>query len=146
MSMIDDVWVNAKSAAESVGKKAGKVLDRSKLRLAIMDVKAELSKQYRVLGKLCYEAYKTGKDYTTGRQSLLEHIAELNKQLDALRDMLANSEKKVKCSSCGTYNPPKALFCSKCGARLIVKSSGEEDLSQQELLDFAETILDEEEL
>lgn len=146
MSMIDDMWVNAKSAAETVGKKAGQMLDRSKLRLAVMDVKGELSKKYRLLGKLCYEAHKSGKDYTESQQALLENITELNAQLASLRDMLAGIEKKVKCAACGSYNQKGALFCSKCGARLTVKTPADDDYTQEELLDFAEEIMDEEDI
>ena len=63
MSWMDDMWINTKSAANAVGQKTGEVIDRSKLRLAIIDLKSDLSHKYAVLGKLCYESYRTGKDY-----------------------------------------------------------------------------------
>ncbi len=79
MSMMDDVWTNAKAAVDVVGKKAGQVIDKSKLRFAVMDIKAELSKKYRMLGKIYYEANRTGKNYDDSMKALQESITELQK-------------------------------------------------------------------
>ena len=144
MSIIDDVLLNAKSAADSVGKKAGKVIDRSKLRLAALDVRSELSRKYRMLGKVCYEADRTGKDYSKGIKQLEDNISELIEQLERINELLASSEKKIKCYGCGTYNVKGAVFCSKCGVRLSeAKPQDEDEYSQEELLDFAEEIMEE---
>ena len=145
MSMMDDVWTNAKAAVDVVGKKAGQVIDKSKLRFAVMDIKAELSKKYRMLGKIYYEANRTGKNYDDSMKALQESITELHKQLAALKEMMANAENKIKCPACGVYNAKDSLFCSKCGARLSVKKQDEE-YSQEELLDFAEEIMDEDDI
>jgi hypothetical protein len=145
MGILEDVLLNAKAAADTVGKKAGDAIDKSKLRIAILDIRAELSKKYRLLGRICYEASITGKNYEKSMKPLRDSITELNKQLVSIKDLLANADHKKKCSSCGAYNPKGALFCSKCGSRLIVRDA-EEDYSQEELLDFAEDIMDEEDI
>ena len=145
MSWMDDMWINTKSAANAVGQKTGEVIDRSKLRLAIIDLKSDLFHKYAVLGKLCYESYRTGKDYAKEMLALEKEIADMNVQLSALKDKLAHLQKKVKCPSCGTYNPQGALFCRQCGSRLAGAAAKEED-SQEELLDFAEKMAEEEDI
>ncbi len=144
MSIMEDVLINAKSAVNSVGKKAGKVIDRSKLRLAALDIRSELSKKYRMLGKVCYEASKTGKDYSKGIKQLEADITELTDQLEQIKELLASSDKRIKCPECGAANAKGAVFCSKCGVRLSeAKPQDEDDYTQEELLDFAEEIMDE---
>ena len=38
MGILDDVVINAKSAAEAVGKKAGQIVDVSKLRINVAEL------------------------------------------------------------------------------------------------------------
>ncbi len=142
MSIMEDVLLNAKSAVDTVGKKAGNVFDKSKLRLASLDIRTELSKKYRILGRVCYEAQTTGKNYDKNIEKLVAAITELNSELARINEMIAKSEKKVKCTSCGTYNTRGAVFCSKCGTKLEQNVS-EEEYSEEELLGFAEEIMDE---
>ena len=55
MGIFDDVVVNAKSAAEAVGRKAGQLVDVSKLRIGAAEVNAEITKRYETLGQYVYE-------------------------------------------------------------------------------------------
>ena len=49
-----------------------------------------------------------------------------------------------KCFNCGQELQDDAVFCSKCGVRLSeAKPQDEDDYTQEELLDFAEEIMDE---
>ncbi len=141
MSVMEDVFLNAKSAVSSVGKKAGRVIDRSKLRLAAIDIRSELSKKYRLLGKLCYESARNGKNYDRDMNKLYDSISELNTQLDAVNEMLASAEKKIKCPECGVYNRRDALFCSQCGTKLSSEDTDSEE--EEEILDFEEEMADD---
>ena len=55
MGILDDVVINAKTAAEAVGKKAGQIVDVSKLRFNVAELNAEISKRYEALGEYVYE-------------------------------------------------------------------------------------------
>ena len=63
-------------------------------------------------------------------------------QFEAL--LKSASSPAPKCPECGAANPKGAVFCSKCGVRLSeAKPQDEDDYTQEELLDFAEEIMDE---
>ncbi len=144
MSMMDDVLLNARSVVDSVGNKAGKVIDRSKLRLAALDVRSELSKKYRLLGRVCYEANKSGKNYEAGIKKLQGEINELNEQLSKIKEMLVQTGDKVKCPDCGTYNAKGSVFCNRCGTKLpVTKADNDDEFTIEELLAYAEEDLDE---
>ena len=56
MGIFDDVVVNAKSAAQTVGKMAGQFVDMSKLRINMAELNGEITKRYQELGRFIYEA------------------------------------------------------------------------------------------
>ena len=145
MSMFDDLIVNARSAVDTVSGKAGKVIDRTKLFLAASDIKAELSKKYHILGRVCYEANKTGQNYDSGIKQLHEEIKELNEQLATVNEMIENTREKIKCPECSTYNARGAVYCNKCGKKLpVTKPLNEDEFTEEELLSYAEETFDEE--
>ncbi len=144
MSIFEDVLLNARTAVDNVSGKAVKVIDKSKLFLAAADIKAELSKKYHMLGRVCYAANKTGKNCDKGIKQLQDEIKELNDQLAAVNEMIENSKDKLKCPECGTYNVKSAVYCNKCGKKLpVAKPQYDDDLTVEELLDFAENDLDD---
>ena len=49
MGIFDDVVVNAKSAAQTVGKMAGQFVDMSKLRINMSELNGEITKRYQEL-------------------------------------------------------------------------------------------------
>ena len=51
MSILDDVLVNMKSAAEVAGQAANRLVDVSRLRMAAAEVRTELDKTYKKLGQ-----------------------------------------------------------------------------------------------
>ena len=145
MSMFEDLLLNAKTVVDNVSGKAVKVIDKSKLRLAEIDIKAELSKKYHMLGRLCYEANRSGKNCESGIKELQDEIKELNDQLAQIREMLEKSKQKIKCPECGAKNTKGSAYCNKCGKKLP-KSQPEYDdeFTTEELLRYAEETMDDE--
>ncbi|MDD6488187.1 MAG: zinc ribbon domain-containing protein [Clostridia bacterium] len=149
MGILEDLLLNARTAVDAVGKKAGKVIDVSKLTLAAADLKSEISRKCEILGRITYEAKTTGKNYDKTIDELVEKIKDLNSQLDSVNDVIANSKQKQKCSVCGTYNAKGAVFCNKCGERLNAKTDADEPAdttSSADNIDFAEDSFDDGEI
>mgnify|MGYP000892613544 FL=1 len=118
MGLFEDVVINAKSAADVVGKKAEKFIDVSKLRINAADVNNEISKQFEALGRVVYDAKKTDNLSDELLDESVKTIDELYEQLDAINNQLSASSNKIICKKCGAENVSDATYCSKCGNKL----------------------------
>ena len=85
MGIFDDVVVNAKSAAQTVGKMAGQFVDMSKLRINMSELNGEITKRYQELGRFIYEAKKAGS----------ADEAELADQIAGIDDLYRSEEHTV---------------------------------------------------
>ena len=110
MGLFEDVVVNAKEAVNAVGKKAGQMVDISKLRLSAADLNNEISKRFEALGRVIYDAKKTADECITT-------IDDLYEQLDAVNDQISALRSKVICKKCGAENPAEACYCNMCGSK-----------------------------
>lgn len=117
MGILDDVFVNAKSAADLVSKKAGDLYDVSRLKLSEANLKSELNKKYQQYGKAVYnkESNETTNRLEKEIKELIESIADVNKLYESLKNSKA-------CATCGERMPQDAKFCPLCGA---VQGAGE---------------------
>ena len=118
MGILDDVVINAKSAAQTVGKMAGQFVDMSKLRINISELNGEINKRYQELGQFIYEAKKAG---TADEAELADKIAgidDLYAQFSVVSAQLAAMQNKITCPACGKQMPQDSMFCSHCGMKL----------------------------
>ena len=129
MGLFEDVVVNARSAANVVGKKAGQLVDISKLRLSAADVEREISARLEALGRVVYDEKKTGVDAQALIEESVNCIDELYEQLDVINDELAMARNKVICPRCATTNPQEFSYCGRCGAK-SAKDEPEEEPSE----------------
>ncbi len=118
MGILDDVVINAKSAAEAVGKKAGQIVDVSKLRINVAEVNAEISKSYEALGEYVYENCREKLDEDAEAVGKMEEMDELVNQRNTLTKELVDKQNKVVCPGCGKQSPISAAYCSNCGTKL----------------------------
>lgn len=118
MGIFDDVMVNAKSAANAVGKKAEQIVDYSKLKYAESGINNEISEKLNSLGSFVYESMVAGEMDKADLEKRTAELTELYRQLEMTREMIAASKNKKCCKSCGSLNDKDSLFCGKCGARL----------------------------
>lgn len=146
MGILEDLLLNAKTAVDSVGKKAGKVIDISKLNLTAADIKSEISKKFEILGRIVFEQKTTNKNYDKSIEELVEKIKTLNEQLESINEAIENTKQKSKCSSCGTYNVKGAVFCNKCGEKLSTEKENYENISEQDIIDLTEDNFDDDEI
>ena len=118
MGILDDVVINAKSAAEAVGKKAGQIVDVSKLRINVAELNAEISKRYEALGEYVYETCREQLAEDAEAVGKMAELDELVNQRNALTKELVDKQNKVVCPTCGKQSPSTALYCSNCGTKL----------------------------
>ena len=118
MGILDDVVINAKSAAEAVGIKAGQLVDMSKLRINVAELNAEISKRYEALGEYVYETCRETLAEDAEAVGKMAEIDELKAQLAAVAKELGDKQNKVCCPNCGKQSPQGTPFCSNCGTKL----------------------------
>ena len=146
MGIFEDILLNARAAVDCVGRKAGNVIDISKLKLAAADLRSELVQKYQILGRIVYEEQTSEKNYDKTKQELIEKIKELKIHLESVNDLIESTKHRIKCSSCGSYNAKGAVFCSKCGEKLETEESTAEHMSPDDVIDFTEDNFEDDDL
>ena len=118
MGVFGDVILNAKVAMEAVGKKAGDMVDVSKLKVSAAEISREITHQMEEIGRLVYNSKKAGTDASEDIAKLSAEIDALYEQRTAVNDKLDELKKVCKCPQCGERVNKGAAFCSKCGKKL----------------------------
>ena len=131
MGILDDVVINAKSAAEAVGKKASQFVDASKLRIAAAELSADISKQYEALGQLVHENYREKLAGDEALNLILSEIDELKEQHAVITKELNDKQNKVVCPTCGKRSSNTVKFCSNCGTQLAVDEPEEPETPEE---------------
>lgn len=121
MGILDDMVINARSAAEAVGKKAGQLMDASKLRINVAELNAEISKRYEALGQYVYESCREKLAEDPEAVGKMAEIDELKTQHAALSKELTDKQNKVVCPTCGKQSANNVRFCSNCGTQLMTE-------------------------
>lgn len=117
MGLFEDVLINAKSALDVVGKKAGKLVDVSKLKISAVEIQNKISKLYEELGRCAYKSFKDGQELTCVEE-YAKKIDILKEEFISIDEKIAEMKKKVRCSKCEFINLEDAIYCCKCGAKI----------------------------
>ena len=115
---LDDVLVNAKSAASVVSKKANDVYDGSKQRIVASEIRSEINAKLRELGALTYKSVVHGLDLSNKIKEKTEEIVELKEHLSVINDSIASSKNLKACPECGSEVPRNSVFCNICGEKI----------------------------
>ena len=85
MGILEDVVINAKSAANAVGKSATKLYDLSKLKVSAADLNGDINKHFEALGRIVYDGKQNGEDNSTISPDDCKDVGELEKAIAAVR-------------------------------------------------------------
>ena len=105
--ILDDVVVNAKTAASAVSKKAVNVYDASRHKITAAEIRGEINKKLRDLGKFTYKARVYNIDMDAQIDATVAEITELKDNLE-----------KKKCPQCEAKIPRNSVYCNICGAKI----------------------------
>lgn len=118
MSLLDDVVINVKSAAEAVGEKAGKLVDISKLRINVSELNNEINKKFCEVGQYIYDGKKNGSVNDGEISEKLAEIDELYEQMALVMEEMSTLKNRAKCPECGNYCDSNSVYCPQCGSRM----------------------------
>lgn len=135
-------------AAQSAGKKAGEIMENTRLNIEIFRINGEIDNEYKQIGRMVYEAHggsEVSNDEVARRLELIDQknarIAELRAQQEktaeqscgekacdcdeqqcifeqAEHESEQQSEPTKKCEFCGKECAESDAFCGGCGQKL----------------------------
>lgn len=117
-SFFDDAVVNAKAAASAVSKKAVTFYDASKHKISAAEIRGEINKKLKELGKVTYKSEVHGTDLFVEKEALIAEIKELIENLNVINGHIAAIRSQRKCPRCEARVPKNSVFCNICGAKL----------------------------
>ena len=132
--ILDDVVVNAKTAASAVSKKAAFVYDASKHKITAAEMRGEINKKLKELGKYTYKARVYNMDMDEQINDVITEIKELKENLDIINAHLDEITNQKKCPQCEAKIPKNSVYCNICGTKL---EEAEEDAGADDTADEA---------
>ena len=118
MGILEDVVINAKSAANAVGKSATKLYDLSKLKVSAADLNGDINEHFEALGRIVYDGKQNGKDNSALIEDSVKIIKDLYESLAAINQQIDELKNLVKCPKCGFENSLGSNYCNCCGAKI----------------------------
>ena len=125
MDFFDNAVVKAKEAIDIACKKTNEVVNVGKQKFDIASIENKLCKDFEKLGRLYFEIIK---DCDTENDDVNNLKAEITDRLDKIKELKEeiNSVKSKRiCPNCQADIDLDAVFCSKCGTKLVIDSEGE---------------------
>ncbi len=131
MSILEDAILGAKNVTTIVGEKAGKLVDVSRLRLSAAEISRDISTRYEAMGRAVYDARKAGEDVDGIISECVIGIDALYTRLDDINMKIARIKDKIYCTACGAIVNEDALFCSRCGGRIVREKKAEAEAAEE---------------
>lgn len=117
--VFDNIISKANDFADFTGQKVGEMIDVSKIKISISNLKNSISKDYEEIGKYYYDQKINGNDNSALIDTLIEDINEKNEKLSELNEEYEQIKNIVICPNCNAKNESENSFCKKCGTKLI---------------------------
>lgn len=118
MDFFDNVKNAAQSAAHTVVKKSGEVVEYSKIKYAMFDTTNAIKNVYSEIGEAVYKSYKDGASLDENIEGFCLEIDSLSEKLEGLADQLGGIKASVKCGGCGKNVKEECTYCPYCGDKL----------------------------
>ena len=99
------------------GKMAGKLADEAKIRLKIVDRKAEVNAVLREIGEILYATHVGEPSDSEVMLSKLQEIDALKSEIAELEAKLGRKELANTCETCGAVVREDAAYCEECGEK-----------------------------
>lgn len=121
MSIIEEVVVKTRAAFGAAGKKTGEIVELKKLQISAIEINNEIKKKFEALGKNVYDAKKTDSDTEELVRQNITTIDQLYARLALTKEKIYLLKNIVKCSNCSAANVNTAIYCNKCGSKLVTE-------------------------
>lgn len=127
MDFLGNVKKMVTDTTQTVVKKSGEVLETTKIKYGIFNLKNDIDLIYKEIGKEIYNKFETGDDVFDSVNSKCELIREKNKEIAQMEKEIANVKNIVYCANCENVCDKQMEFCPKCGGKLDNKDFGDKN-------------------
>lgn len=108
----------AESTARYAGKRAGEVLNITKLNMEIFDLTTEINVLLKEIGQFVYDTHTGIEINSTSVSEKLDAIDQKQLQIARCREQIAALKKTRSCPECGQPCSKEDAFCKHCGGKL----------------------------
>lgn len=113
--------------AKTIWGKTGEFVDQTKLSMAITDAQRKIDDMYKQIGRLVYGDYKDGDEFATEVNECCEKIVSMEEEIASLKNEMSKLKDLVVCR-CGQHNDKNAIYCSRCGEKLLATADEDEQV------------------
>ncbi|MBE6749780.1 MAG: zinc-ribbon domain-containing protein [Ruminococcaceae bacterium] len=125
MDFLDNAVEKAKDFFEVACKKTNEVVTTQKQKFDVASEKAKRAKDFEKLGEIYYELIKDDENVDNQTRELVNSITEKNEKINSINEEINAAKNKRICAKCGALVEENAVFCSKCGEKIIIDSEEE---------------------
>lgn len=117
MSFFEDFKRGATDAAAKAARKTDEISNIVRLNVNVKTGEMKLSGVFEEIGRLFYEAERTGTDYTSDIASAIMKADKIKADIENAKKQLAKLRKVAVCKNCGKEISDEVAFCPFCGAK-----------------------------
>ena len=118
MSLLDSFKKTVTKTVKDAAKASGELVDQTKLKLKIIDIKDEIESRYEKIGELYYDVVEHELDCGEKLDEIVDEIRALKSELEEIEAEVKKNKKIIKCPVCGNENDVENDYCAKCGNKI----------------------------
>lgn len=118
MDFFKDIKTKIDEKSQQALKMTKDFADVTKLNSQISEIEANIKSQFIDLGKAYFSANKD--DAENEYKDIISNINNNLIKIDELKEKIKEIKHETVCPKCGKPIPNNALFCSSCGAKIVI--------------------------
>lgn len=118
MTLFNEIKNKVTQTAKSAMQKSNEIFEITKINMSIGDAQLQMDKLFRDVGKIIYDAYREGDQFSDEITKKCSQVDNLVEQIKEMKERVAQLKKVKICPNCESENQPDAVFCSKCGRKI----------------------------
>ena len=111
------VGKTASDTYNTVADKSGKLIEDTKLKIAVADKEADIEEIYEAMGKTVYDSYKKGEDVGKVFTKEAKKIDKIKNEIEEMNKKVLYNKGLRVCASCGEIIGIDNTFCQNCGEK-----------------------------
>ena len=119
-----------------VADKSGKLIEETKLKIAISDKEADIEKLHESIGKTVYDMYKNGEDVGEVFEKECKKVDKIQKEITEMNTKILYNKGLRVCPVWGSIIPCEIEFCQNCGKKqkpVKIKKDKKEDKKKEKV-------------